>query len=98
VPESKVRVDVDGRSLALTNLEKVLYPASGFTKGEVIDYYVQVSEPVVSHLTDRPATRKRWPDGVGSEYFFEKNTPRGTPDWVRTVLIEIGRASCRERV
>jgi bifunctional non-homologous end joining protein LigD len=90
VPESKVRVDVDGRSLALTNLEKVLYPASGFTKGEVIDYYVQVSEPVVSHLTDRPATRKRWPDGVGSEYFFEKNTPRGTPDWVRTVLIAHG--------
>jgi bifunctional non-homologous end joining protein LigD len=90
VAESKVRVDVDGRSLALTNLEKVLYPATGFTKGEVIDYYVQVSDPIVAHLTDRPATRKRWPDGVGSEYFFEKNTPRGTPDWVRTVLIEHG--------
>ena len=88
--ESKVRVDVDGRSLALSNLEKVLYPASGFTKGEVIDYYVRVSDPIVAHLTDRPATRKRWPDGVGSEYFFEKNTPRGTPDWVRTVLIEHG--------
>jgi bifunctional non-homologous end joining protein LigD len=90
VAESKVRVDVDGRSLSLSNLEKVLYPASGFTKGEVIDYYVQVSDPIVAHLADRPATRKRWPDGVGSEFFFEKNCPRGTPDWVRTVLVEHG--------
>jgi bifunctional non-homologous end joining protein LigD len=90
VAESKVRVEVDGRSLSLTNLDKVLYPATGFTKGEVIDYYVQVSEPIVAHLSDRPATRKRWPDGVGSEFFFEKNTPRGTPDWVRTVLVEHG--------
>jgi bifunctional non-homologous end joining protein LigD len=90
VAESKVRVEVDGRSLSLTNLDKVIYPASGFTKGEVIDYYVQVSEPIVAHLTNRPATRKRWPDGVDSEFFFEKNAPRGTPDWVRTVLIEHG--------
>jgi bifunctional non-homologous end joining protein LigD len=90
VAESKVRVEVGGRSLSLTNLDKVIYPASGFTKGEVIDYYVQVSEPIVAHLTNRPATRKRWPDGVDAEFFFEKNAPRGTPDWVRTVLIEHG--------
>ncbi len=88
--ESKVRVDVGGRTLTLSNLEKVLYPASGFTKGEVIDYYVQVAEPVIEHVKDRPATRKRWPDGVGAEFFFEKNAPRGTPGWVRTVLIEHG--------
>jgi bifunctional non-homologous end joining protein LigD len=90
VAGSKTRVEVEGRSLSLTNLDKVIYPASGFTKGEVVDYYVSVAEPIVAHLRDRPATRKRWPDGVGSEAFFEKNAPRGTPDWVRTVLVEHG--------
>ncbi|HEX2177701.1 MAG TPA: non-homologous end-joining DNA ligase [Nocardioidaceae bacterium] len=88
--ESKVRVEVGGRSLALSNLDKVIYPASGFTKGEVIDYYVQVADPLLAHLQDRPLTRKRWPDGVGSEFFFEKNAPRGTPDWVRTAHIAQG--------
>ncbi|MGH3365718.1 MAG: non-homologous end-joining DNA ligase [Nocardioidaceae bacterium] len=86
--ESKVRVDVEDRALVLSNLDKVLYPASGFTKGEVIDYYVQAAEPLLAQLRDRPATRKRWPDGVGSEPFFEKNAPKGTPPWVRTVLVE----------
>jgi bifunctional non-homologous end joining protein LigD len=90
VAESKVRVEVGGRSLALSNLDKVIYPATGFTKGEVIDYYRQVCEPLVAHLRDRPATRKRWPDGVGTQFFFEKNAPRGTPDWVRTVHLEHG--------
>jgi bifunctional non-homologous end joining protein LigD len=90
VAESKVRVDVAGRSLTLSNLEKVLYPASGFTKGEVVDYYVRVADPLIAHIRDRPMTRKRWPDGVGAEPFFEKNAPRGTPDWVRTVLVEHG--------
>ncbi|MGH3354496.1 MAG: non-homologous end-joining DNA ligase [Nocardioidaceae bacterium] len=85
--ESKVRVEVGGRHLTLTNLEKVLYPSVGYTKGEVVDYYVQVADPLVEHLRDRPATRKRWPDGVGAEYFFEKNAPRGIPEWVRTVHI-----------
>ncbi len=85
-----MRVDVGGRSLTLSNLDKVIYPTSGFTKGEVIDYYRQVADPLVRHLRDRPATRKRWPDGVDSEAFFEKNAPRGTPGWVRTVLVEHG--------
>ena len=85
---TKVRVDIGDRPLTLTNLDKVLYPATGFTKGEVIDYYVSVSAPLLAHLADRPLTRKRWPDGVASEAFFEKNRPRGTPDWVRTVHIE----------
>ena len=88
--ESRVRVDVGGRALTLSNLEKVIYPTTGFTKGEVIDYYRQVADPLVRHLRDRPATRKRWPDGVDAEAFFEKNAPRGTPEWVRTVLIEHG--------
>jgi bifunctional non-homologous end joining protein LigD len=90
VAESRVRVDVGGRSLTLSNLEKVLYPSTGFTKGEVVDYYVRVAEPLLAHIRDRPLTRKRWPDGVGSEPFFEKNAPRGTPDWVRTALVEHG--------
>jgi bifunctional non-homologous end joining protein LigD len=90
VAASKVRVEVGGRSLALSNLDKVIYPAAGFTKGEVIEYYVQVADPLIEHLRDRPLTRKRWPDGVGAEFFFEKNAPRGTPEWVRTVRIEHG--------
>jgi bifunctional non-homologous end joining protein LigD len=90
VAGSKVRVDVGGRSLTLSNLDKVIYPEAGFTKGEVVEYYVQVADPLLAHLRDRPLTRKRWPDGVGSEFFFEKNAPRGTPDWVRTAHVEHG--------
>ena len=78
--ESKVTVEVDGQTLALTNLDKVLYPEAGFTKGEVIDYYVSVADVLLPHLADRLLTRKRWPDGTGTQPFFEKNAPRGTPD------------------
>jgi bifunctional non-homologous end joining protein LigD len=84
---TKVTVDVDGRALALSNLDKVLYPDAGFTKGEVIDYYVAVADVVLPHLADRILTRKRWPDGTAAQPFFEKNAPRGTPDWVRTVTM-----------
>lgn len=81
---SKVTVDVDGRTLGLSNLDKVLYPEVGFTKGEVIDYYVAVADVLLPHLEERLLTRKRWPDGTSADAFFEKNAPRGTPDWVRT--------------
>ncbi|MGH8825748.1 MAG: non-homologous end-joining DNA ligase [Jiangellaceae bacterium] len=81
----KVRVDVEGRRLGLSNLDKVLYPEQSTTKGEVIDYYTRIAPVLLPHLTDRPLTRKRWPDGVMAGSFFEKNAPRGTPDWVRTV-------------
>jgi bifunctional non-homologous end joining protein LigD len=87
VADSKVRVNIGGQTLSLSNLAKVLYPETGFTKGEVIDYYVSVAEPLLAHLADRPLTRKRWPDGVESQPFFEKNAPRGTPDWARVVHI-----------
>src|SRR6185436_2371477 len=80
----KVTVEVGGQTLALSNLDKVLYPEAGFTKGEVIDYYVAVADVLLPHLEDRLLTRKRWPDGTASTPFFEKNAPRGTPDWVRT--------------
>jgi len=84
---AKTTVEVDGRTLSLSNLEKVLYPKVGFTKGEVIDYYRQIAPVLLPHLADRLLTRKRWPDGTDSTPFFEKNAPRGTPDWVRTVFM-----------
>ncbi len=83
----KVAVDIEGRTLALTNLSKVLYAETGFTKGEVIDYYAGIAEVLLPHLADRPLTRKRWPNGTSAESFFEKNTPRGTPEFVRTVFL-----------
>ena len=79
---SKVVVDVEGRQVALTNLEKVLYP-DGFTKGQVLDYYTRIAPVLLPHLAGRALTRKRYPDGVEGQVFFEKNAPRGTPEWVR---------------
>ena len=83
-------VDVAGRKLSLTNLEKVLYPAAGFTKGQVIDYYVRIAPVLVPHLAGRPLTMKRYPGGVDQEYFFEKNAPMHRPDWVKTAPIWSG--------
>jgi bifunctional non-homologous end joining protein LigD len=80
-------VDVAGRKLSLSNLEKVLYPAAGFTKGQVIDYYVRIAPVLVPHLAGRPLTMKRYPGGVDQEYFFEKNAPKHRPDWVKTAPI-----------
>ncbi len=84
---SRVVVDVEGHSLALTNLEKVLYPAVGFTKGEVLDYYTRIAPVLLPHLAGRALTRKRYPNGVDGPPFFEKNAPRGTPDWVTVVTL-----------
>ncbi|GAB3947765.1 non-homologous end-joining DNA ligase [Micromonospora vulcania] len=83
MPADRLRVDVEGRPLELSNLDKVLYPAVGFTKGEVIDYYTRVSPVLLPHLRDRPVTRIRFPNGVDDKSFFEKNKPAATPDWVR---------------
>lgn len=80
-------VDVGGRPVRLTSLDKVLYPATGTTKAEVIDYLARVSQPLLAHLQDRPVTRIRWPQGVAGTSFFEKNAPRGMPAWVRTVSV-----------
>jgi len=82
----KVVVEVEGRQLALSNLDKPLYPG-GFTKGQVIDYYSRVAPVMLPHLRGRTATRVRCPDGVEGERFFEKNAPRGTPSWVRTFRV-----------
>lgn len=80
-------VEVAGRRLRVSSLDKVLYPATGTTKAEVLDYLVRVSEPLLRQLRDRPVTRIRWPHGVGDASFFEKNVPPGVPDWLRTALV-----------
>jgi bifunctional non-homologous end joining protein LigD len=84
---TEVTVEVDGRTLTLVNLEKVMYPRTGTTKGEVLNYYAQVAPVMLPHLADRAVTRIRWPHGTGDTSFFEKNTPGGTPSWVRTVTV-----------
>jgi len=86
--EEKVAVSVDGRTLTLTNLAKVLYPETGFTKAEVLSYYQQVAPVLLPHIAGRPLTLKRYPDGVDGEAFFAKHAPAYTPDWIRTVRIE----------
>ena len=82
------RVSVGGHTLQLTNLDKVLYPETGTTKGDVLAYYAAVAEWMLPHTEDRPATRKRWVNGVDGEVFFEKNLPDSAPDWVARHTIE----------
>lgn len=79
--------DVDGHRLALSNLEKVLYPATGFTKGEVLHYYATTADALLPHLRDRPLSFLRYPDGPDGQMFFAKNVPPGTPDWVTTAEV-----------
>ena len=84
-PEAKtVEVVVEGRKLKLSNLEKVLYPKAGFTKGQVIDYYRRIAPAVLPHLRERALTLKRYPNGVDAPYFYEKRSPSHRPDWVKT--------------
>ena len=75
-------LSVAGHEVRVTNLDKVLYPATGTTKADVLQYYLAVAPVILPELRDRPVTRQRWPDGVGHKPFIEKNLPRGTPDWV----------------
>ena len=82
-PGQKQIVEVGGRELTLTNLQKILYP-SGFTKGQVIDYYVRIADVLLPHLKGRPITMKRYPDGIEGVHFYEKDAPSFTPKWMRT--------------
>lgn len=79
----KHELEVEGRKIAISNPEKILYPAAGFTKAGVIDYYVRVSEWLLPHLRDRPVTLKRYPNGIHGEHFYEKDAPGFTPGWVQ---------------
>jgi bifunctional non-homologous end joining protein LigD len=86
-----VEVTVQGRTLRLTNLDKVLYPHTGFTKGDLIGYYAAIAPVLLPHLHDRPLTLKRYPDGVQGEHFYEKQCPSHRPDWVQTTAVWSGR-------
>jgi bifunctional non-homologous end joining protein LigD len=84
----KTPVTVDNRRLELSNLDKVMYPESGFTKGQVIDYYNRIAPVMLPHLRDRPITLKRYPDGVDGHFFFQKNCPGHRPKWVKIVNVQ----------
>ena len=86
-PEARTVVEIAGRRMSVSNLDKVLYPVAGFTKAQVIDYYVRIAPVLLPHLAGRPVTFTRWPDGVEGQKFFEKNTARHAPGWVRRVTI-----------
>src|SRR5207248_11070674 len=80
-------VEIEGKQLKLTNLDKVFYPSIGFTKGQVIDYYARIAPVLVPHLKNKPLTLKRYPNGVNEPPFFEKNATKHRPDWVKTVPV-----------
>jgi bifunctional non-homologous end joining protein LigD len=80
-------IEVEGRQIKLSNLDKVLYPKAGFTKGQVIDYYIRVAPALLPHLKDRPLTLKRYPNGVEGMHFYEKNCPKYRPPWMKTARI-----------
>ncbi|MFC8501509.1 non-homologous end-joining DNA ligase [Pedococcus sp. NPDC057267] len=89
MPEGEVtRVEVAGRRLRLTSLDKLLYPHTETTKGEVLNYYAQVADVILPHLAGRPVTRVRWPHGTSDQSFFEKNLPSGAPSWLPRVQVD----------
>jgi bifunctional non-homologous end joining protein LigD len=97
----RVETEVDGRRLSLSNLDKVLYPATGFTKGAVLDYYARIAAVMLPHLKDRPVTFRRFPDGVSGKSFVEKHVPSHAPKWVPTITVPAsghGRGSAGEDV
>lgn len=83
----KAELIVEGKKLPVSNLNKVLYPKAGFTKGQVIDYYIRIAPVLLPHLKDRPLTLKRYPNGVDGMFFYEKNCPTHRPDWVKTAKV-----------
>jgi len=83
----KAQLVVEGKKLSVSNLDKVLYPKVGFTKGQGIDYFIRVAPVLLPHLKDRPLTMKRYPDGVEGEFFYEKNCPSHRPNWVKTARV-----------
>ena len=87
VGKNAVEVEVEGRTLRLSNLDKVMYPKTGFTKGDLIDYYVRIAPVLLPHLHGRPLTLKRYPDGVEGPHFYEKQCPKHRPDWVQTAAV-----------
>jgi bifunctional non-homologous end joining protein LigD len=94
VPAPKrLEVEVDGRVLSLSNLDKVMYPRTGFTKGQVVEYYTRIAPVLLPHLRGRALTLKRYPDGVEGEFFYEKQCPAHRPEWVRTAHVRSRRSA-----
>ncbi len=91
MPPKRLEVSIEDRRLSLSNLDKLLYPQAGFTKGHVIDYYTRIAPVLLPHLRDRPLTLKRYPDGVEKGHFYEKRCPSHRPEWVRTAPVWSGR-------
>ena len=87
MPRKARQVEVGGRELTISNIDKVFFPESGFTKGEAIGFYTAIADTLLPHLHDRPLTLKRYPDGVTGEHFYEKNAPKHTPAWVKTFAV-----------
>src|SRR6266542_783252 len=85
-------ISIEGRQVRITNPDKVLYPAVGFTKGQVIEYYRRIAPVMLPHLAGRTVTLKRYPDGVGGEAFFEKECPTHRPTWTRTARVPAANA------
>ena len=84
---SSQEVTIRGKRLTLSNLDKVFYPKAGFSKGQVLDYYLRVAPALLPHLKDRPLTLKRYPNGVEGQHFYEKNCPAHRPPWVKTAPV-----------
>jgi bifunctional non-homologous end joining protein LigD len=85
---AKSQLKIGGRTVEVSNLDKVFYPKTGFTKGQVIDYYVNISPHLLPHLKDRPVTLKRYPNGVEGLFFYEKQIPSSHPEWVKTTNVK----------
>jgi bifunctional non-homologous end joining protein LigD len=87
VAKRETVIEIEGKQLKLSNLDKILYPAAGFTKGQVIDYYVRIAPTLIPHLDGRPLTLKRYPEGVDGMFFYEKSCPKHRPHWVQTAPV-----------
>jgi bifunctional non-homologous end joining protein LigD len=87
----KAEIEVEGKKVGVSNLDKVLYPEAGFTKGQVIDYYIRIAPVLLPHLKNRPITLKRYPDGVEGFFFYEKECPPHRPSWVKTTEVSSRR-------
>src|SRR5438477_5701463 len=85
--EQKQVLEIEGRKISVSNLDKIFYPGTKFTKGQVIDYYIRISKYLLPHINRRPVTLKRFPNGVRGEFFYEKNAPAHTPEWVATFAV-----------
>jgi bifunctional non-homologous end joining protein LigD len=87
VSPERVLTEIDGRELSLSNLDKVLYPETGFTKSQVLDYYARIADVMLPHIRNRPTTFRRYPDGVEGMSFYEKHAPEHQPDWITTIEV-----------